>query len=87
MTDLRKYLTVDDVAARIGKSPSWVYGEARAKRIPHQRVGRDVRFTEAQVEQIDKLFEVQPTTDAPNVAGLSPRSRRRRRVERMPRAG
>lgn len=45
-------ITADDLATRLGKSADYWLREARAKRIPHRRIGRDIRFTEADVEAI-----------------------------------
>lgn len=45
-------LTPDELAARLGKSADYWLREARAKRVPHRRLGRDIRFTEADVDAI-----------------------------------
>jgi excisionase family DNA binding protein len=37
-------LTAQEVADRLGVTADWVYDEARADRIPHVRLGRNVRF-------------------------------------------
>jgi predicted DNA-binding transcriptional regulator AlpA len=48
--DLQGLLTVEDVAAVLKVSPSWVYehtrsrGTPRAERLPHIRIGKYVRF-------------------------------------------
>lgn len=44
-------LTADDVAASLGVSKDWIYAEVRAGRIPHVRLGRNVRF---RAESIDE---------------------------------
>jgi excisionase family DNA binding protein len=47
---LDELLTVDDVAALLKVSKSWVYehtrdrGESRSRRIPHVKLGKYVRF-------------------------------------------
>lgn len=45
-------LTPADLASRLGKSPDYWLREARAKRVPHRRIGRDIRFTEDDVDAI-----------------------------------
>jgi len=37
-------LDADAVAATLGVSKDWIYAEVRAGRIPHLRLGRNVRF-------------------------------------------
>lgn len=87
MSTVERWLTAEEVAGIIGMSPSWVYAEARARRIPCQRPGRKVLFTRAQVEAITTLLEQRVADEPANVTGLSPRSRRRRRAERLPATG
>jgi excisionase family DNA binding protein len=41
---VRRLLSAHDVAAMLGVKESWVYAQARAKRIPHMRLGRYTRF-------------------------------------------
>jgi excisionase family DNA binding protein len=43
-------LTAQDVADRLGVAPSWVWAQARARRIPHIRLGRYCRFREEALE-------------------------------------
>lgn len=45
-------LTPAELATRLGKSADYWLREARAKRIPHRRLGRHIRFTEADVTAI-----------------------------------
>ena len=48
--DLHELLTVEEVAALLKVSPSWVYehtrsrGTPRAERLPHIKIGKYVRF-------------------------------------------
>jgi excisionase family DNA binding protein len=42
-----RQLTVDEAAARLGVKKAWLYGEARAGRIPTVRYGRLLRFSES----------------------------------------
>jgi excisionase family DNA binding protein len=44
-------LTADQVAADLGVSKDWVYAEVRAGRIPHVRLGRNVRFRAAAIDE------------------------------------
>jgi excisionase family DNA binding protein len=37
-------LTAQDLGPRLGVTPRWILAEARAGRIPHYRLGRQVRF-------------------------------------------
>jgi len=49
-SDLHELLTVEEVAALLKVSPSWVYehtrsrGTPRAERLPHIKIGKYVRF-------------------------------------------
>lgn len=45
-----KLLEAEDVAEMLGMSKDWIYGEVRADRIPHVRLGRYVRFREEAIE-------------------------------------
>lgn len=47
---LGRLLDADDVAAALGVSRDWIYAEVRAGRIPHVRLGRNVRFRSQAVE-------------------------------------
>lgn len=49
MTSAR-LLNADDVAALLGVSRDWIYAEVRANRIPHVRLGRNVRFRASAIE-------------------------------------
>lgn len=49
MTDTR-LLTAEEVAALLQVPTSWVYAQARARRFPHVRAGRYVRFDRRDVE-------------------------------------
>jgi excisionase family DNA binding protein len=70
VTGLRQLLDADDVAAALGVSRDWVYGEVRAGRIPHVRLGRCVRFRAEVIEEWLKSLEngaiiTTTTTSAP----------------------
>jgi len=44
-------LNADEVAALLRMTKAWVYAETRAKRIPHVRLGRYVRYRRSAVLQ------------------------------------
>jgi len=44
---LPKLLTAQEAAAVLGVPPSWLLAQARADRVPHQRLGKYVRFDPA----------------------------------------
>lgn len=43
-------MTAAEVADFLSVRASWVYAEARARRLPHVRVGRYVRFRRESIE-------------------------------------
>jgi len=45
-----RLLTADEVAEMLRVDRSWVYSATRSGRIPHIRLGRYVRFSEAAIE-------------------------------------
>lgn len=45
-----KFLTVDEVAEYLSLSRATIYQWASEKRIPHYRMGRAIRFKQAEVE-------------------------------------
>lgn len=45
-----RLLTADEVAEMLRVDKSWVYAATRSNRIPHIRLGRYVRFSEAAIE-------------------------------------
>ena len=59
-------MTFDLTAAarRLQVGPDWLARQARAGKVPHVRMGRSRRFTEANLKAILELFE-QPATPAP----------------------
>lgn len=74
--DDRRLLTPAQVAARLGKGKRWVEDQARAGKIPHRRIGRDIRFTE---DDVAAFVASTATGEAdPNPWGLTPRSASRR---------
>lgn len=67
------FLTVESVAARLGISEYQVQQAYRSGVLPHRKVGRLVRFTEADLEQFQ-------ANTAARTSGLTARSRSRRRT-------
>jgi excisionase family DNA binding protein len=50
MSALGQLLDADEVAGALGVSRDWIYEQVRAGRIPHVRLGRNVRFRAATIE-------------------------------------
>ena len=71
-----KWISAYDLAELVGKSQWWVISRCRSGELPHQKVGRDYRFTPAQVDEIRRMFErrAREAETAP-LPGVSPRSR------------
>lgn len=67
------FLTVADVATRLGISEYQVQQAYRSGALPRRRLGRLVRFTEADLEQFQANTQV-------SAGGLTSRSRARRRA-------
>ncbi|RBO91375.1 helix-turn-helix domain-containing protein [Nocardia puris] len=73
--------TPDEVAKHLRKPVAWLEDAARRKEIPHTRLGRTLRFTQQQVEQLIAQREVTepeigPPRRGPGVrpaASLAPR--------------
>ena len=63
--------TINDVATILGKQSGWVVKAARAGKIPHEKVGRDYRFTPQDIA--DYLESVR-------VAATNPLARNARQV-------
>lgn len=52
MSDQKVLLTTAEAAARLHVSPSWLKRRAAAGTVPHVRLGRSVRFSEADISAI-----------------------------------
>ncbi|WP_275561006.1 helix-turn-helix domain-containing protein [Streptomyces sp. 5-6(2022)] len=48
---MTKLMTVDDVAAYLGKPRSWVYGNWRREQIPFRKVGQALRCRPADLDR------------------------------------
>lgn len=60
------------LAEVLGKTADYWTKAARARRVPHHRIGRSIRFTQGDVDQILAATAVAP---APRTAsGLAPKS-------------
>jgi excisionase family DNA binding protein len=55
-------LTADEVADLLRVTRAWVYTETRARRIPHVRLGRYVRYRRSAVEAWVAQLEAASTT-------------------------
>lgn len=78
-------LTSAEAAERIGCSVSTLHARCAKREWPHQRIGREYRFTEAQIEQIEQLITVDAEPDAPRPdkpVGMTDRSARHHRRRR-----
>ena len=52
-TTVKKILfTVDEAAAQLGVSPSWLYLRTSKKVIPFRKLGKYVRFSESDIKAI-----------------------------------
>ncbi len=64
--DLHELLTAEEVAAVLKVSPSWVYehtrsrGTPRAERLPHNRIGKYVRFDPGAIRAFLERKKCQP---------------------------
>lgn len=57
-------LTPDQMAEQLGHSSIYWTREARAKRVPHRRIGRSIRFAEEDVAAIVAAALVEPSRPA-----------------------
>lgn len=72
------WLSVEDAAARLNVGKKWLANQARADLVPHRRLGRSIRFTEADLQAIE---ESAARGAAPaNPWRLAPRSASRRKA-------
>lgn len=67
------FLTVDDLARMVHRSPRTIQRWARERRIPHVKLGRATLFTQEQVHEIAAAYTrepeiVVPEHDLPNPA-------------------
>lgn len=51
------YYTPDDLAARFGLTREWVMARVRGGELPHLRLGRYVRFTDAHVAAFEAAHD------------------------------
>jgi excisionase family DNA binding protein len=65
-------LTADQVAAELGVSKDWIYAEVRAHRIPHVRLGRNVRFRADSIDQWICEIETANMTSTTKRRGAAP---------------
>jgi len=48
----RHLYTVQEAAAKLNLSPTWLYARTRMKKIPFRRLGKYIRFTDEDLEAI-----------------------------------
>lgn len=64
----RRLMTVDEIADYLVVPPSWVRAKVREGQIPHTRIGKHIRFTEAHLSDIVRGGEsLQPSTARANL--------------------
>ena len=54
----RRFHSVEDEAARLKVSRSWLYGEVRAGRLPHRRAGGRILIDPSEVDEFLELSGV-----------------------------
>ena len=64
--------TTHQLADQLGKGPAFVAAQCKTGQWPHLRVGKSIRFTDAHVERIMALLEVQPVTGPAGVDSGNP---------------
>jgi len=80
----QKWLTTQDLADRFNCSPDTVLKRAKKENWPHQKIGgRMYRFTPEQVEAIEAMTEVKPSTESSQNSPLSKASQRRLAAKRL----
>lgn len=57
-------MTIPEFAERLAVPESWVRDQVTARKIPHIRVGRHVRFSEEQLRELIRAGE-QPALNTP----------------------
>lgn len=57
---MSELLTVDEAAAALRVTSSWLKRQLAARKVPHIRLGRTAYFTPAQVDEIVSAAAVQP---------------------------
>lgn len=69
---MTEFLTVNDLADRLHRSPRTIQRWARERRIPHVKLGRATLFTEQQVEEIAQAYTREPEIVVPEHTLLNP---------------
>ena len=67
-----RLLEAEDVAGILGMTTDWVYREVRAKRLPHIRLGRYVRFRRESINAWLEACERGTTVSAERTAARRP---------------
>lgn len=74
------FLTVDQLAERVHRSPRTIQRWARERRIPSVKLGRSTLFTEDQVAEIAKAYTVEAVDVVPEHELVNPAYREPRMV-------
>jgi excisionase family DNA binding protein len=64
-----RFLTIGELADALGVSRSWLYQQVERDRIPHYRLGRAIRFDDAQVREWLHETSYGPSTDSKKRGG------------------
>lgn len=64
-------ITAEEMADHLRVSLTTVYRECRARRWPHVKVARQIRFTPEQTAEIEALLTVGPATKPARVVSLA----------------
>jgi hypothetical protein len=75
--------TPEEAGPKVGHTGSWMRRKAQKKLIPHRKVGRKTMFTDADIDEILRMFLVRP---APRAPATSParKSRRKGAAQEVP---
>lgn len=66
------FLTVDELASRVHRSPRTIQRWARERRIPHVKLGRSTLFTEEQIAEIAAAYTREPEPTVPEHTLVNP---------------
>lgn len=64
-TTTDQWLTVTELAQKVQLSGETIRRLVRAKRIPHLRIGHNIRFSPEHLAEIERLYEVRPAPLGP----------------------
>lgn len=67
----------EEAGPKVGKTAYWMRRKAQKKLIPHRKIGRKLLFTDADLDEILRMFLVRP---APVATATSPARKPRRKA-------